>query len=1154
MNCAGLLRELGRTGGLGRLNLPEDPELTIYGTGIENYSKESSGPLRVKINGLSGRSTNGVYERGVMTNCMPGSGIWTKAIQAEIDHTIYNDESCFSPDVLQEECQPYCLETYIEPKSTVMEGAFEGLFETDYVLKQRLVEFDSCEEPETVVEEIPEGEPILFGNVIGRVFEFSGSMPMYESKVFDKEVYEPCEIESRVMVVNSSVYEDGLYEDGAFKVESHLYVPNDCYSDCYDDCVLAEWKYVGHFNGERFIYPQPTYYPNFFLQEIAPGLTLNMWLTWEIPTATSNIYEEGVFATTVIFGTAPYQPGTFHPQLEQIYDHPDIPWEYISSLHYNPASYEPVLIPYGKYLYRPRTRSEILSRQCPQCLPELTSTNKGEFLSRPIGTSREFFIEGMLSEDSVFVADVGYLHPFCREPVIVDHWVPLSESGEVISNKPLPKDTYKIVIVYKINSHSISTVLHYIGNLGLIQNERDTLLYGEEEVDLKILSQTLCHLILSNSWPEEKCRYVYNERWLAPELRELLHINLDILENLWLDAIPQTLPVLGERDVVYDDSRYLNPVRDSYDGVYDNGCQTDIWNDELFITDAINPSYCGIENCIAPYSLLSLSSRNIDNESIAWLLYAFCLYQEVTNNNRYSEITNTIAEYLYQECREGYIYKGYLVDKVWQQKILTDDINVDTQYTTLMSLLKYYDISQDAKYLSRAVDLDLYLHSSIYDGTSYNSNNIYTSVGWSLVRNRVEAIERSLEEIGTTISHPLRRDIVELYGTNIDLENSLEEEYSIVDNLGYPLEMSLIERYTIDALSISSLDSAKEDLYDIPYANTLDLYRNPKENGLALSACLLGTPIFSHETFITNSIPDLETELFNRHYLPQQLALLLPISYGWFDENALKNGNLYFMIRAIAKEMSPYDSIRERGIKGTFLSEGDGVYLNTWGEDLSSSRYLNEPDSEYRNRLLNKVTNKPSSKKEIEKLFDSYNLRAEVSNVEILSTVDKDTYIKPLHNNKVDAPLIGPLNRAGVFDLRVWGHITSEMYGELIRLIAAGTIPRIEEIHDFTCPAIDTEVFFDYEIRPDPFIDYCCTNGNQIAMKIQLRSSTPLYINLEGIYKEPKPGSKLLRANQDLHYITLTKNGFQDYLEQVGGYESAIANLRETLLYWSSFF
>lgn len=600
--------------------------------------------------------------------------------------------------------------------------------------------------------------------------------------------------------------------------------------------------------------------------------------------------------------------------------------------------------------------------------------------------SNEVWIEGLSDGEYVYTVDIGIIHPFSNEVLIFDRYVPLSSKAWFSSRKAIP-DGRKVVILKRTNRYRSDTILHYIEGEQEVIKTKPGHLHGfnaiDQAIDVEDLSITLINLLLSKYSYRNNCDSISELRTLDPEILNICKTSIDFLSSLiskendiTKGSIPAVVASYSTYESIYRNPRYSNPFIQAFE--------------EGSLSD----------ECYEVEEDKSLISKDIDNKALCWFVYALCTYIEVTSDRSYIIYLNEVLSYLDTQTNSISLLKEGI-----KNGSVIEEYLFSTSSIYVLSLMRCHDISSNTSYLDRAADtylsIDKYLllpnntYSHSYEHIEASSDSLIYSLIYSIYLNK-EDIKESILSIlkvraksGSNYKHPLK--IVSRDGIQIGplFTRSYTEEVSIGNKESIsPIHLSSDEFIPLKYLVL--LDSSYKH---IGLSNTVDrvkslidsqVTRRDQVSTVLLSYCLT-EKVIGNELHTSNSLYDLEHLLFQRRFIIEKLLKLIPKDYTWFDESALStDGVLGSFLYIFSLSLSNWYVGMRRFSNGFSLSKAKDSHLYRWGRDFSIDRKIQEPQSEYSQRIKDYSNSIGITKDLVEIAASNQGLFISISESEIL--------------------------------------------------------------------------------------------------------------------------------------------------------------------------
>lgn len=585
-----------------------------------------------------------------------------------------------------------------------------------------------------------------------------------------------------------------------------------------------------------------------------------------------------------------------------------------------------------------------------------------------------------VSEDYIYVVDIGHLHPITYEPVIDERDVPIRRGNYFTSSYLIPEGI-KIVILKRVYTDNSKSILHHLFgyqyNQPLIRtNTKPLLLYNalDQEVDLEELSISLICLLLSEYRPGTNCSEIDS---LNKQLIDLIEDNLSTLSSLIdrfsdngrIGSIPKTLCTYSSTLSLYDDRPYLHRDISPFE--------------DLVIEN----------NCYSSWSNNTLSSRQVSNRAMAWYLYLLCIYKKVTSSSKYDSDIELVATYLINQVdiRSSLVTEGWSHSDKYRDSSKVLNYLTSTSLMTCMALMKAHDLTLNPFYIDKAADIyessynylyslneGIFYHS--YTDPSLSNDSLIYGLLFSHATNKSEAIEEILKIIkartkplesstaGNLIITSEGFSVRSSTGARLKSYNSESLDVSLQLEPSSALAIYPLNPYQELAPAIKDvnliedlLDLCKSKAYPIEFEPFISVYRERLDKAQIdnryintstnLSRCL-SSSILKHPLFLPNSYWDIETLLFNRNLVLERIKKLIPIDYTWPSKQAISpSGNIGRLLKTFSKSLSNWWVGIRRAKKGIYLSTATDTYIDTWASQFGVERYIREDDDSLRRRI-----------------------------------------------------------------------------------------------------------------------------------------------------------------------------------------------------------
>jgi hypothetical protein len=1125
----------------------------VGGAGVNNPLIEVTSPTKGRVNNTLLQSDGYPYSLDCFSDeCFDLPGVWTDYPMTELPPPSPPYLGCYEEGVYQD-CTLVCSVEVLVPYLACFEGgAFDDCaYNYQWRKEVRYISPPNgqpCFPPGPAPDPSPvrEWEPYLFGRTWGQMFTrniFSGG-PAYQDCFSEACFLDTPYVEtpnSKWLVVNAGPYEDGVFQDDVFLQASFIYT-HAGEANCYDPCVFSEWDLVGAWECLG-----PTRRPA--IPPAPPSL-------WEPNTSTpigpftiyanpSPPFEEGVYEAGVYFswdtlwvdyeGARVTLIHSYFLHGERAYIKPlDLPlaledlFEYIKTVP-EPTGFRPCqssslapcevsTIAYN--LLGPcNSPEEVTLATCINCTPSLVNGFLHRWVYRDGEWYSQFFVKGAGPKGIAYTLDIGYLHPLCPDQIVIKE-----------DNIPLyPDGTFKIPLVdgplyIRLKAFSLygwTTVGEYKGvsDLPRTWEATKTLWYEDNQYTyVKDTAISLILLLLSPYYPDHQCQGTYG--WRPPYFLDYVGKVLRQLVSLIYrqpgkaqGSIPYRVYSHSSYEALYNTQAISCP--DVYlSGVFEANCMEDFyWGDEfLWVGDALPSKGC---DCFDKGYKGPPIELDIDSEAIGWLMYACGVYTHLDYDQGIVDGLRAMANYLYsiRDRKTGLVPKSHLDDQT------------STQVNSIVSIafMKAYDVLQEAPLLETASDMYWALNEYLYlavDQTFYHDldtpegsiDSILNSLMFSWQVNKVDAIEKSISSI-TTKGYPCLPSplpVTTQSGNPIRLRSNAALTSPSSCNRTVPFQGGG-EDMTHWVLFKVLTNTLIRDDYRVSYAPLASNHKVYRPGLLHQALCLTqeGVGLDNHLTKI-QCLSELERVLFYRHYVYNQLKYMWPTDFQtWASSPALTlKGLIGRTLNTTAIAIATWYGFMYSFVLGVYLEEGRVAQLDTWGDDLSLTRYVGEDDSHYRQRLSYILKNLDDSRG-----VDLVSLAghlgyymAQVSQPRLQGTLSSrhpHQYFSP----NLDAYLQGGDAVSNVATLSLVGNLTKEDNQRFQRAKAAGVKFYIQDVVSFgDCHRVREAppcVNWVGEALPIAQVEpYCCASGNPCGdpwvSSLSHQSSRPVYVWAEG--------------------------------------------------------
>jgi hypothetical protein len=671
-------------------------------------------------------------------------------------------------------------------------------------------------------------------------------------------------------------------------------------------------------------------------------------------------------------------------------------------------------------------------------------------ISRTIGGTTQYWVRGPLDENGdTYVVDIGYVYLACGDIAIRDENVSLFNNMTFRSYSLLPQ-SIKFVQLKRVSPTTVTPVLNHMGTYSnpdnLTRYQTGYILgynYVDQKTDLEDIAFSLLPLLLTNYYRPIKGQTLYrDDSYRDPHIKQVIEDNLARLSRL----VDRDISSKRYGSIPRYPATYTEPS-DIYGPNADNKYQN---NEVRYIEEG-----CLENDCVKVGIDETLISREVNTRALAWLLYAYCVYQLSYNDSRYEPTINLIATYLLSQINveTSLLREGHTHNDVYGLSVPIEVYNTSTSIITSLALLKAYDVTKQQSLLEYSLEISNSVYRLLFDTSSnqfvqsYSDLNITlesTAYGltFSWLQGRADITESLIAFLSSKLKAPDQL-------INIDISNP--------NNLSIFNVISISDSYTtnqvlrINTLLYSNIQSAFNSNYLVDYIGQLDQvysnltdYQASDRNTLSISfvsECLLPNALWSYEFSSIFSIEDLYTLEFHRSQNLNRVRDSWPINFTWVSELSKSPKNvLGSILLSVSRALANIPTTLLRVRKSSNITTSRGSNLNRTGKDLKLSRRFREEDYKYTNRLIHKIiggANTESSFKTCLELIEINPIEIYEPWKDVLTFDSPKTYTgnKDISNSLISGNDYASVN---VIELRVKQILDEDVILETERIRAAG--------------------------------------------------------------------------------------------------------------------
>lgn len=535
-------------------------------------------------------------------------------------------------------------------------------------------------------------------------------------------------------------------------------------------------------------------------------------------------------------------------------------------------------------------------------------------------------------EDYFWVVNFGVICSDTGEVTWVYQGVPVLKNGYFTSPGALPKGI-KVVQIVRLNNLELQLVQTLYGTfdqppipLTSFKANR-TYTPKDQSLNLEDLALHMISQLTRSQWPLEPPGRVHSAQidplWIQGCQNAVRRITTLIDNNTLsprLGSIPLTLTSYLTYEQIYDDRVY---------GQF----------------KAVVESDCIEEGCAGQPINLS-TSREVSNRALGWFLIALCLYHQILEPT--PEAITQIADYLADQATSGRVRLGWTSTPTYLSSQSIDVYPTSTAAITSIALLKAYEITNQNRYLEKALLINRWLFQHQYRQISSHfahslskSNPSVESTVYGLIAalffNRLDIAQTQVERLESF----LRLDLIN-YGELKLVEGSdhlTALTYHLLTQVGHNLRVSTLEALQTwrESLNGSSLD----------LSGTIFQNKNPTFHYLETNNQYIGS-----SSYLKNYvIEDIEQALFYQDYVLMLLKRAWPVDYSWPSLEALERGTLGKVLKALSLLLAPLFSLPQKFLRSTYLVETSPYYVDQWAADFNQIRRPFEPIPQFQQRI-----------------------------------------------------------------------------------------------------------------------------------------------------------------------------------------------------------
>lgn len=490
----------------------------------------------------------------------------------------------------------------------------------------------------------------------------------------------------------------------------------------------------------------------------------------------------------------------------------------------------------------------------------------------------------------------------------------LNAGLKIVALKKLsPSSCEEIQYLYS-DFNSQAFIKHKYSNLAPLLASYQSLDLEELSISLFLLSTSKKKQINLNqkSYYFAEEQDIYLDQLIEKNLDKLISLKDQISNSKRRGSIPSTLTTYLTSDFLYKDNFYIDPK--IY--VFEKGC----FEEDCF----------GIED--SPL----LSSREVDNRSIAWALITLIQRSISTQISKYDQEILELSSYLKNQIDEvtGVIYKGWDHSNVLSESKLNKEFLFSTSAVSLLALFYSYSYTKDYPLLLDILNLSKAIEKQFFNLESFrfkDSNleeskesisSIIYGLLYALVTDRADLIERLLIDIEPYVNQAFGK-YSEVLLTNSNNELISNGNGGYIYQIIEPFDSQYLKQYPFDQGLLNYQNQV--ELKDVPVLDFLlaslittcenqnfyissSLKQNIELYNLFLQTqnTLLSQSFLLSEMSLENclsylSIEDLHKTNFFLTYIYKKITSQFPVGFGWLSTLITKNLELSKIVEVISK-------------------------------------------------------------------------------------------------------------------------------------------------------------------------------------------------------------------------------------------------------------
>lgn len=523
-------------------------------------------------------------------------------------------------------------------------------------------------------------------------------------------------------------------------------------------------------------------------------------------------------------------------------------------------------------------------------------------VSRTFRNVREYFVPCTIDTSGVgWFVQAGLVCQNTGDDLVQDTSIFINADGTFKSNLLL-SEGLKFLKLIRVTPDTHEVVHHLFGELpggSIMRSYPDYLLRlnaKDQLTDLGEISLTLINLLQSDYKHNLEGRDTYYYKYeIDKDLQLIIRSNLTKILSL-IDrtsnnnrsgSIPRYLATYSNYSNTYlnDSSREDSNLR--------------IFEEDCFVQD-VDPEVCSV------FTLNNsdlVTSREVDNESVAWFLYLLTLYSDLVQED-FSSYISILTTYLINQIDARY----YLPNQGWtstpllenSQVISTKLLRVATAY--IAAFLKAHDVLNESIYLEVAWQVWLAIFNYFYNISSKkfyssltnktdNEESLYYGILTSDLLNRKDISESLLSHFYSLVKVKYGLDISSFAIYNLKFVH-IDEDLVTIDTLPVTFGGNLVpsnsirvnnDWVTINEEFIYIGDGIEYETTSTPFLTRQSFIESPLE-GFILTSASSSNPVFNDNTLTEDLIEKINNKYWviarYNSYIVNRILNIVPRSIG----------------------------------------------------------------------------------------------------------------------------------------------------------------------------------------------------------------------------------------------------------------------------------